>query len=111
MAAFPRVFQGTFGLRRTSLGYPIRLYSVVSSRTSSVARKLVHIPRRLSVSSTPIHRTMCLLRTRRRTKNRFRDNLHIGSAPRRDRNADQDLRTLERGRPAVRQAVGELGQS
>src|SRR6266487_915915 len=110
IAPFPRVFHGMFGLSLTRRGYPMRSYSFVSSRTISVARNVVHMPRRLSVSSTPIHKTMRPLRTRTATKTRPRDNLHIGSTPRRGGNADQDLRTLERRRPALRQAIRPVGQ-
>src|SRR2546428_1877661 len=47
-----------FGFNRTRRGYPMRSISFVATRTISVARNVVHIPRRLSVSSTPTQRTM-----------------------------------------------------
>ncbi len=49
-AAFPLVFHGTAGLRRTSLGMPMRSYSRRASITS-VTRNVVHICSFESVSS------------------------------------------------------------
>ncbi len=55
-AAFPRVFQGMFGFRRTSRGSPIRSIPCDRARArSSVSTQVVQPPRGLSVSSTPSH--------------------------------------------------------
>src|SRR5438132_1021335 len=99
------------GLRRTSRGYPIRSKSAVKSRTISVARNVVHMPRRLSVSSTPIQRTITSTsKSVHPQKSRgSEDSYSVG--PFEARHAGEDVRILRRGRPPIREADRPLGQS
>src|SRR5947199_6229602 len=58
----------------------MRSKSAVKSRTISVARNVVHMPRRLSVSSTPIQRTMTSTSKSVHPKKAAAPKIHIASA-------------------------------
>src|SRR6267143_2937548 len=89
----------------------MRSKSLVRSRTSSVARNVVHIAPRLSVSSTPIQRTMTSPGNTAGNKNPSPGNLQIGSPLRTQRpDANPNVRTVRGGGSPVREGDGPMGE-
>src|SRR3990172_7608357 len=89
----------------------MRSYSSVSARMSSVARDVVHIPPRLSVSSTPIQRTMAAPpKASEGKKNPLREGSNRDGPFDTSSDDSPHVRILPRRRAAPDEALGPLGQ-